>query len=333
MHGQWQRIGGRSTYLPPFVNERFDGPPYWACTFTSLLNGANVGWLGEKPATQAEVRALARASGDVDLRGGSRSSHMIRAMKVRYGRSMRIERRTPAEAIDRLGRGWAMVGAVTYGGLPRRYRRWSPRFTGGHRIVLIGWQNGNSRLLDPLAKHDATYGGEWIRWSDFEPAWWAAEQLWFREGMFLAQPRFGSLVPLAAPRSWRVAASTTVDFLSADQPGVVARRVRIDTASEAMYDATVPLLPADASAGTERTLVRVSTGRFAGYLVDGHAPGITATGLDVSDPAAAPSAENATPMEGNATAAVILKARQDEWDRIRGFVSAEVELPARPSDA
>ena len=55
--GRYEQIGDRLTFVPPFVNERFDGPPFWACTFTALLNGANVGWLGQKPATHAEERA------------------------------------------------------------------------------------------------------------------------------------------------------------------------------------------------------------------------------------------------------------------------------------
>ena len=53
-----RKIGARETYFPPFVNERFDGPPYWACTFTALLNGANVGFLGNR---EAEPRRGAQA--------------------------------------------------------------------------------------------------------------------------------------------------------------------------------------------------------------------------------------------------------------------------------
>ena len=58
-----RKIGARETYFPPFVNERFDGPPYWACTFTALLNGANVGFLGNKPPTHDEVRKLGPVAG------------------------------------------------------------------------------------------------------------------------------------------------------------------------------------------------------------------------------------------------------------------------------
>ncbi len=343
MQGRYQEIGGRRTYIPPFVNERFDGPPYWACTFTSLLNGANVGWLGEKPATQGEVRALARASGDVDLRGGSRSSHMVRAVKVRYGKNVRIEHRTPEQAKDRLKSGWAMVAAVTYGGLPKHYRRWSPRFTGGHRVVVLGWQNNHTRLLDPMANKGPDYAGEWIRWSDFEPAWWAGEQLWFHEGMYQPRPvvkpaaepkpavepepaaepkptvepepaaepkptvepepaaepkptvepepaaepkptvepepaaepkpSVEPTTPLNAPGPWHVAAGTIVDFLS--PAGLVLRRVRIEDASQAMFDKVVMLEPQQGSGDRPRILIRVASGRFNGYLVDAAGPGIS----------------------------------------------------------
>ena len=102
MAGSWQMIGSRRTFVPPFVNERFDGPPFWACTYTALLNGANVAWLGALPATHAEVAKLAGASGDKDLKRGSRSSHMIAALKRRYKVDMRIESVGPREARRRL---------------------------------------------------------------------------------------------------------------------------------------------------------------------------------------------------------------------------------------
>jgi len=89
--GHFEQIGNRRTFVPPFVNERFDGPPFWACTFTALLNGANVGWLGQKPATHAEVAALAGASGDSDTHTGSRSKHMTEALKRRYKVRLRLE--------------------------------------------------------------------------------------------------------------------------------------------------------------------------------------------------------------------------------------------------
>ena len=184
-----RKIGARETYFPPFVNERFDGPPYWACTFTALLNGANVGFLGNREPSHAEVRKLARASGDANLSGGSRSSHMLTAMRVRYRKSMRLEALPPRRVHERLASGWAMVGAVTYGALPARWRRHSPHFKHGHRITLIGWDGKASWILDPMARKGINYEGEPIPWSKFEPAWWSGEQLWFAEGMFRKPPR------------------------------------------------------------------------------------------------------------------------------------------------
>ena len=106
-----RKIGSRETYFPPFINERFDGPPYWACTFTALLNGANVGFLGNREASHDEVRKLARASGDADLNGGSSSSHMVTAMRVRYSKRMHLEALPPRRVQERLSTGWALVGA------------------------------------------------------------------------------------------------------------------------------------------------------------------------------------------------------------------------------
>ena len=192
-------IGSRRTFVPPFVNERFDGPPFWACTFTALLNGANVGWLGALPATHAEVAKLAGASGDKDLRKGSRSSHMIAALKRRYKVDMRIESVGPKEARRRLSDGYALVAGVTYGEFPWRYRQWSPNFKLGHRVTLIGMSGMRTKILDPLAPKGIGYDGDWIEWEVFANAWWRDEQLWFREGQFV--PGFARpAAPARAPR-------------------------------------------------------------------------------------------------------------------------------------
>src|SRR4029453_2549290 len=123
MAGQWKTIGSHRTFVPPFVNERFDGPPFWACTYTALLNGANVGYLGRLPATHAEVAKFAGASGDKALRRGSRSSHMISALRNRYKiRNVEIESVGPKEARRCLGAGHALDDGATYRGCSPRYR-------------------------------------------------------------------------------------------------------------------------------------------------------------------------------------------------------------------
>jgi hypothetical protein len=110
---------------------------------------------------------------------------MIEAIRNRYHRNVGLDNVSSAEAQRRLASGWALVAGVTYAELPARYRRWSPRFKLGHRVTVVGFSGGRTRLLDPLANKGAAYGGEWIAWSDFIEAWWSDEQLWFREGAFV----------------------------------------------------------------------------------------------------------------------------------------------------
>jgi hypothetical protein len=319
MAGRWEDIGGRRTFLPPFVNERFDGPPYWACTFAALLNGANVAALGELPAGHDEVRALAKASGDPDLRGGSRSSHMVEAVRVRFRRAVRIEALPPAEVIARLASGWALVAGLTYGQLPAEYRRPSPRFTGGHRVTLVGWSAGRTRLLDPLENRDASFGGRWIPWTALEPAWWSREQLWFREGQMASlELRLAEAFP---SRRWRVAAGASVEGWSAAAPRTLVRRARFERASAAGYDAIVHLVSRDEGAAPLSTYMRVSSGLFDGQLIDVASPGITL------EPGEAAGLGAGT---GPGGAAGFGAGRQHEWDRISAHFGDKVHMPPRP---
>ena len=359
--GRYEQIGDRLTFVPPFVNERFDGPPYWACTYTALLNGANVGWLGQKPATHAEVAALAGASGDSDTRGGSRSSHMVRAMKVRYKTSVAIERCSEREVQRRLANGGALVAGVTYGELPARHRRWSPKFKLGHRVTLIGWSAGRTRLLDPLAAMGPSYAGEWIAWSDFARAWWPAEQLWFQEGQYLKSvkvPRSAAAAATAAatvrvirrfdpPRHFRVAARTTVVAFSPGQPPKVARRLLFPHASGANFDAIVAFDPSTTLEDPTRTYLQVTNGAFAGRYIplatagiaaDIHADGAATAAPAIPTPAPAPAPAPATvivpppiaPAADGALAAAVLEGRRQEWDRIAASLAGLNVLPPRP---
>ncbi len=346
--GHHEQIGNRLTYFPPFVNERFDGPPFWACTYTSLLNGANVGWLGQKPATHAEVAALAGASGDSDTRGGSRSSHMVQAMKTRYKVSVGIERCSSVEAQRRLANGFALVAGVTFGELPARYRRWSPRFKLGHRVALIGWSAGRTRILDPLAAEGPDYAGEWIAWSDFSKAWWSAEQLWFQEGQFLSgaekvaaqtgKPAAGAaatptvtarvLRRFDPPRNFRVAANTTVVAFAPGSPPTVARRMRFPHPSGARFDAIVAFDPAVTLDDQARTYLQVTNGAFTGRYIPVATAGLSAD-IRADQPASqAPSAAVST--DSAVLAAATLDGRRQEWDRIQQATAGIVILPPRP---
>ena len=342
MKGQRKKVGGRNTYFPPFANELFDGPPWWACTFAALLNGANVGFMGSKPATHAEIRALAKASGDVDLSGGSRSSHMIRAMRARYGKRLRIESLPPKRAQERLASGWALVAAVTYGDLPKKYRRWSPNFTKGHRITLVGWNGSNTMLLDPLAREDARYTGEPIAWKDFEPAWWSGEQLWIAEGHFRrgAVPEVVEKVP---DGEWRIAAGSRLVARRADKPHVIVRKLILPQATSGQLDAIVEVKP-EPGKPTGRYL-RVSGGPLAGTLIPADSRGLTLrTGaggtLTVAvKPGTAPAAKPAATSAPEATLGVsipkdpakaFVEGRRAEWQRLADELGPVVNLPPPP---
>jgi hypothetical protein len=352
--GHYEQIGKRLTFVPPFVNERFDGPPFWACTFTALLNGANVGWLGQKPATHAEVAALAGASGDDDTHGGSQSSHMIRALKVRYKAALRIERCSEKEALRRLAGGGALVAGVTYGELPSRYRRWSPRFKRGHRVTVIGLSGDRTRLLDPLAAQGPDYAGEWITWSDFAKAWWPAEQLWFQEGQFVGKGTSPAIKPTAPKpaatagppvaarvlrrfdpaRHFRVAANTKIVGYAPGRPPGAVRHATFPHASGASFDAIVAFDPAATIDDQANTYLQVTNGVFAGRYIPVATAGLSAD-IRPDQPA---SVAVLTPevavaeltLDAPTLEAATLEGRRLEWDRIAQATAGIVILPPRP---
>lgn len=353
MAGRWQMIGPRRTFVPPFVNERFDGPPFWACTFTALLNGANVAWLGQLPATHAEVAKLAGASGDKNLRGGSRSSHMIEALRRRYKVNMRIESVGPKEARRRLASGYALVAGVTYGELPWRYRRWSPNFKLGHRVTLIGLSGMRTRILDPLAPKGGDYAGDWIEWDVFANAWWRDEQLWFREGQFV--PGFaGSAAGTAkaptattaaevdiAPRvlrrfdtarHFRVDSGATVKcFKPAVPKPVQTRQITFTHVSGALFDAVVTFDPAATIESGSSLFLRVTNGAFAGRFVPWPTPGLSA---DIGAAGGTTTVVQVGPSGEALEAAIdaaILEARQAEWQRIADHLGNAAVLPPKPT--
>ena len=358
MADRWQMIGSRRTFVPPFVNERFDGPPFWACTFTALLNGANVAALGRLPATHAEVAKLAGASGDKNLRGGSQSSHMIAAMRRRYGvTNKRIEAVGPKEARRRLGSGWALVAGVTYGELPARHRVWSPRFKLGHRVTLVGLSGMRTKILDPMASKGADYDGDWIEWDDFANAWWQSEQLWFQEGEWVKGFRAETTAPAGpaaatqaavteaaaapaevdvaarvlrrfdTPRHFRVDTGTTLAaFKPASPKPAKVRQITFDHVSGALFDAVVTFDEKATIEAGKALFLRVTNGAFAGRYVPWPTAGLTAEiGIDGGTTTVVQVAAPA------AAADAVLLARQAEWDRIRAEVGPNVALPPRPS--
>lgn len=316
----WESIGGRSTFLPPFVNERFDGPPYWACTFTAGLLGANIAKLGILPATQAEILALAKASGDPDIKGGSQTSHLATAVRARYGLALRTEDVPDAEVQRRLATGWALIAGCWYGKLPTNYRRWSPGFTGGHRVLLAGWANGRTRLFDPMAVAGQTYAGEWIDWAAFRPAFWSDDQAWVLEGE-LMQQTITVLTAFEPPRQFAIPAGATIQAWTATGAGKKGTFLK---GSQAAMDALVRIDQApDPKLSPHGTFVRVANGVFAGQFIAVDA---------LRNPDGSPLDVTAPVLSAEDEADIRLAAAREEWDRINAAAVAQatVQLPARP---
>ena len=328
MSGKRIKIGARETYFPPFVNERFD-PPFWACTFAALLNGANVGFLGNKPPTHDEVKKLAAASGDPDLKGGAHSSEMLRAMKVHYNKTMHLEALSSARARERLSSGWALVAGVSWRRMPMPWRRHARHFMKGHRITLIGWDGKATRILDPMAPMGTGWTGEPIPWSVIERAWWPGEQLWFAEGMFRKPPRVKVLDKVPGGE-WRVPSGSRLVLRSRKNPRVIVRKFIVAEQKSGNFDAIVEIIPKSGSLGR---FIRISRGDLKGmYIpVNQHVrlkPRPGPSGAAPVKRAHSTVAPKPKPMDSDDP---FLQGRKAEYKRIKDTVGPVVNLPPPPA--
>jgi hypothetical protein len=328
MSGKRIKIGARQTYFPPFVNERFD-PPFWACTFAALLNGANVGFLGNRPPTHDEVKKLAVASGDPDLHGGANSSEMLRAMKVHYNKTMHLEALSPARARERLSSGWALVAGVSYSRIPMPWRRHAKNFMKGHRITLIGWDGKETRILDPMAARGTGYVGEPIPWSVIERAWWPGEQLWFAEGMFRKPPKV-KVLDRVPNGEWRVPSGSRLVLRSGKNARVIVRKFVVAEQKSGNFDAIVEIIPKSGSLGR---FIRVSSGGLKGmYIpVNQHVRLKPRPGQSSAAPKKPAASTTAPKPEPKDSEDLFLLGRKAEYKRIKETVGPVVNLPPPPA--
>ena len=325
----WRTIGKQPTYFPTFINERFDGPPYWACTFTALLNGANVGFLGNKPPTHDEVRKLAVASGDPTLRRGANSSEMLRAMRVHYKKPMHLEALSSRRAQERLSTGWALVAGVTYRHIPMPWRRHARNFMKGHRITLIGFNGKETWILDPMASKGTNWTGEPIPWSVIERAWWPGEQLWFAQGMFRTPPKVKVREKVPNGR-WSLPRGSRLVLRSGDNPRVIVRKFIVAETKSGHFNQVVePFLKDGTSLGR---FIRVSGGRLDGMLI----PTTKSLVLNPRPALSGGQKQKAAPKSDNTKPAPqkqsdeFLAGRKAEYKRIKDEVGPVVNLPPAP---
>jgi hypothetical protein len=286
-------MNGRRMYFPAFANELFPPRPFWSCTFASMINAADIGFLGELDRERSEkhqtsedlIKALARKSGDPTKHQGSTTREMATAVAAMYGKSIHIVHDSPDLGRKRLRHGKALVAGLFYRDLPKHYRRHSPNFEDGHRLVYVGWRDGqhdpddgDTRVLDPLANKGPNYTGEWIPWSAVTKSYWPDEQVWVAPGGFLPDAKVQVERRFSPARTFRIAAGVPMRGFMPKAAGV-AKKVTFDAPRTGRFDALVKVSqPADAHHDRPKGLfIRIIEGPFIGMLLDPDSPGLKAS--------------------------------------------------------
>jgi hypothetical protein len=143
---------------------------------------ANMGSMGDYPATRAERELLRKASGDHT--GGSTLQDLSHATLRRYGWALGGIRVSEASLLARLGRGDGAAVQGSYRLLPSHFQRWDRSFAAKMRPLHAAYVQGHDRggnyhrnsrgvivdvfWCDPLGRSPAgtpaakRYRGEWM---------------------------------------------------------------------------------------------------------------------------------------------------------------------------
>jgi len=169
---------GRRVFISQIETE---APPYTNCRLVALMMLLCFGGLAFTDRRKFLLR-LRAATGIPEVVGGkakgTNAVDIVRALAVVlpwvYVEPALM---TPVDVLKVLSSGQAVASAdVTYGLLPSRLRRWSPKFTGGHEIALLDARyplagtDWEVLWADPLGT--GSYVGEWVKWSAVRPAMW-----------------------------------------------------------------------------------------------------------------------------------------------------------------
>jgi hypothetical protein len=154
-----------SWYRPAFVSERQVGS--WVdCVFCSGLMQANAASKGKHAATLTEAQAIRSAAG-LDKLVPASSTDLTRGTTARYGWAATVIRAAdgwPAMSAALVpGRGLTVGGHLSNFPAGHRLRRFSPNFTGGHRVYVQVEGTATAPVywwMDPLGPNDGSYTGE-----------------------------------------------------------------------------------------------------------------------------------------------------------------------------
>jgi len=150
-------------YRAAFISELNDPDGHIAdCVWTSGLRQANAASGGKHPATLAEAEAL-RAEVGGSTSAGAISAQLIAATTKRYAWAATVVG-TPTGIIAaaKPGQNVTISGHLSNFPAGHRLRRFSPLFTGGHRIDVDVEDGPRYWWVDPLAPQGSGYTGEYV---------------------------------------------------------------------------------------------------------------------------------------------------------------------------
>lgn len=295
--GKWIDIGGRLTYHPPFVNQitGFGSPPYHECVPTTGVNLINVAYLGQKPATATEVKALANAADRNRPSDGWHTSDFLTMVRRRYGVQLEQERLSKAQMRSRLKNGWAASVGINLTRYPQQPWDSGTKSISGHRILLLGYDNsnGNVKVMDPMFSQGKGFRGVWRSldtvYYAMEPGKsdWRYQQVWIKEAERVITTLTIQAV-LSPPRTVTLSGSNVQHpvYDLYHQDGQPWKNVHAASTITRTFDAigTLAQQPNQCWKPEGEPYIRLRGTNVDGYWIDATSAGVTA---DLSLPACA----------------------------------------------
>lgn len=170
-------------YIPDFEPQHDEGlePPLTNCNPAS--NAMLIDWWTYGAIDTSDV--LLRQASGISVKVGMNFAAVDRAIRALFGKQLGSLLYSESDGsgsrnwvwrqlTDHLAAGGGAVVCGFYKDLPTRLRRWSPVFTGGHAAYVQGISATERLWFDPLAKGDASYGGEPISLDELWGFIWTA---------------------------------------------------------------------------------------------------------------------------------------------------------------